>query len=382
MVSPIRCPACGNENPPEYPPEQFSFCMECGAQLGGFRPQGQPDPYGRNPNDPYGGQQSGPSGGPYGQQGGPPPGPYGQQAPNPYGGQQAGYGGAPADPYGGQGGYGGQQSGPPPAPFGQPQPPAPYGGQQGGYGGGQPGYGSPEPSPYAPPAPVAAKLILESGLGKVEYPLDAGIVTIGRSRSNDISLEDARVSRHHARVVRGERGYTIEDLNSRNGTRVDDRAIRESAPLSEGSVVKIGDAVFRFTASAGNPGSPVGPAVHQAPPQPQPNPGPWGAPANPAGPPPGPYGHGGGPGGHGGPPAGPQVPVVFMSPWNPLQCPGCQGLRTMVQMVFGPAAQSPGAQTAARRGEIIIGEGPLLPDGPNAECRACGTRVRIVQSGS
>lgn len=376
MMSPLRCPACGNENPPEYPPEQFAFCMECGAQLGTFRPQAPPDPYGRNPNDPYGGQQGGPPPGQYGQQ---PPAPYGQQPANPYGG-------GPADPYAGQGNpYGGQQGGPPP-----------HGGQAGpygGYGGGQQGYGGQEPAPYQPPAPAVAKLILESGIGKVEYPLDTGVVTIGRSRSNDISLEDARVSRHHARVVRGDRGYLIEDLNSRNGTRVDDRAIRDSAPLTEGAVVKIGDAIFRFTASAGN---------QQAPPPPQPGPSPWGGPPGPSGPPPSPYGPGGqapgpygpggqapGPYGQGGPPpgqygqggpAGPQVPVVFMSPWNPLQCPSCQGLKTMVQMVFGPAAQSPGAQTAARRGEVIIGEGPALPDGPNAECRACGTRVRIVQS--
>src|SRR5436190_18236278 len=121
MISPVRCPACGNENPPEYPPEQFSFCMECGAQLGTFRPQAAPDPYGRNPGDQYGGQQ-----------GGQPPSPYGQQqAPNPYGGQQGGYGGPPADPYAGQGGQG-----------------SPYGGQQGGYGG-QPA--GPPPSPYGQP---------------------------------------------------------------------------------------------------------------------------------------------------------------------------------------------------------------------------------------
>jgi hypothetical protein len=192
------------------------------------------------------------------------------------------------------------------------------------------------------------------------------VVTIGRSRSNDISLEDARVSRHHARVVRVDRGYVIEDLNSRNGTRVDERAVRDNAPLNEGSIIKIGDAVFRFTANTTQPG----------PPPPSPGPSPWGAPAGP----PSPYPGGPAPGGMAPGPSAPQVPVVFMSPWNPLQCPNCQGMRTMVQIVYGPAAQTPGAQLAAQRGEIIIGEGPPRPDGPNAECRACGTRVRIVQS--
>ena len=104
-------------------------------------------------------------------------------------------------------------------------------------------------TPFLPPGPAAgpARLILESGLGKIEYPLDAPVVTIGRSRSNDISLEDSRVSRHHARIVRDARGFLIEDLNSRNGTRVDDRAVRDSATLTDGAIVRIGDSVFRFT---------------------------------------------------------------------------------------------------------------------------------------
>ena len=215
-------------------------------------------------------------------------------------------------------------------------------------------------TPFLPPsAPVAgpARLILESGLGKIEYPLNAPVVTIGRSRSNDISLEDSRVSRHHARVVRDGHSYLIEDLNSRNGTRVNDRAVRDSATLTDGAVVRIGDSVFRFTVAPPS----------AAPPRPAPGPTPFG----------------GVPGGRG--PAsdrsGIPTPEVFVSPWSPVQCPTCQGLKTMRPIVYGPAAQSPGAQAAARRGEVTLGDGPARPDGPNAECRACGTRVRIVNTG-
>ena len=339
--------------------------MECGAQLGAFRgpPQGQhgggSDPYGQQ--SPYGQQP------PYGQ----PNNPY-RQPPNPYG--------QPPDPYGQQNPYNQPQN-----PYGQPNPygqepprPDPYGGQpygQPSYG--QPSYGGEPADPYAanradtpylpasaPPA-GPARLILESGLGKIEYPLDAPVVTIGRSRSNDISLEDSRVSRHHARIVRDGQGFLIEDLNSRNGTRVDDRAIRDSISLTDGAIVRIGDSVFRFTVAP--------PAGHA--PVPQPGPSPFG-------PGPGPGGRpmemgGGRPMEMGGPPA----PEVFVSPWNPVQCPTCQGLKTMRPIVYGPAAQTQGAQTAARRGEVTLGDGPARPDSPNAECRACGTRVRIVNTG-
>jgi hypothetical protein len=202
-----------------------------------------------------------------------------------------------------------------------------------------------------PAGPAAARLVLESGLGKIEYPLDAPVVTIGRSRSNDISLEDARVSRHHARVVRDQRGYLIEDLNSRNGTQVDERPVRDNAPLVDGSIVRIGDSVFRFTVAAPSP------------PPPRPGPSPFGDVRGEA-------------------PRGPAVPEVFLAPWSPVQCPTCQGLKTMRPIVYGPAAQTPGARTAAQRGEVTIGEGPPRPEAPNAECRACGTRVRIVTTGA
>jgi hypothetical protein len=330
----VRCPACGNENPPEYPPEEYPFCIECGAQLGSFRPpQPPPDPY-ASP-DPYRQQPGGPP--PYGQ----PPrlDPYGQ--PDPYGQQQPYRPDPYAPPHGGQP-YGGGQ---------------PYAGGQP-HGGGQapadPYPGSREDTPYLPSAAGAARLILESGPGKIEYPLDADVVTIGRSRSNDISLDDARVSRHHARVVRDQRGYSVEDLNSRNGTRVDDRAVREAVPLVDGAVLRIGDSAFTFVMTHAR----------------APIPGPRQQPA--------PYG---GPSPYGGPPAHAAVPEVFSTPWSPVQCPTCQGLKTMRPIIYGPAAQSPGAQVAAQRGEVALGEGPPRPEAANAECRACGTRVRIVTTG-
>ena len=287
--------------------------MECGAQL----PTGRPQPienqnYGTdayNPGDPYHQPE------PYRQD------PYRQEPPRPDPYQP--------DPYR-QGGY--QQE--PVDPYAAHRADTPF-------------------LPASPPTPGPARLILESGLGKIEYPLDAPVVTIGRSRSNDISLEDSRVSRHHARVVRDATGFLIEDLNSRNGTRVDDRAVRDSATLTDGAVVRIGDSVFRFT---------VAPQAVQ-PPRPAPGPSPFGG--EPVGPRPG----------------GAPAQEVFASPWSPVQCPSCQGLKTMRPIVYGPAAQSPGAQAAARRGEVTLGEGPGRPDGPNAECRACGTRVRIVNTG-
>jgi hypothetical protein len=292
--------------------------MNCGAQLGAVRF----NPYAQEP---------------------PPPDPYQRQ--HPY----------PPDPHPpAQQGYPPAQQGYPP----QPQyPPA-----QQGYPP-QPQYPPEEYDPRRADTPHlttpsgSARLILESGLGKVEYPLDGPVMTIGRSRSNDIPLEDSRVSRHHARVVRDGNGYFVEDLNSRNGTRVDDRAVRDNAPLTDGSIIKIGDSTFRFVASA-----PAGPAPRPAP---------------------SPFGQEQGWSQQQPPPARElPVPEVFVTQWSPVQCPSCHGLKTMRPIVYGRDAQTPGAQEAARLGQVALGNGPARPNGPNAECRACGTRVRIVNTGT
>lgn len=69
---------------------------------------------------------------------------------------------------------------------------------------------------------------------------------IGRERGNDIVLRDARVSREHAEVS-FERGFfIIRDLGSSNGTFVNGREVKV-APLTEGSEVRIGSSVGRFT---------------------------------------------------------------------------------------------------------------------------------------
>lgn len=65
--------------------------------------------------------------------------------------------------------------------------------------------------------------------------LDADAYTVGRSAQCDISINDASLSRQHARLTRQGEGWRIEDLGSHNGTRLNGRLL--SAP----EVVKAGD---------------------------------------------------------------------------------------------------------------------------------------------
>ena len=51
-----------------------------------------------------------------------------------------------------------------------------------------------------------------SASGKLAMPLDKKIITIGRGSDNDIVLDAPQVSRHHARIIRKDKEFFVEDL--------------------------------------------------------------------------------------------------------------------------------------------------------------------------
>jgi pSer/pThr/pTyr-binding forkhead associated (FHA) protein len=58
-----------------------------------------------------------------------------------------------------------------------------------------------------------------------EIPITKPTVTIGRVDKNDIKIENLAVSRQHAKIVRDGQRYIIEDLNSLNGTFVNEKKV-------------------------------------------------------------------------------------------------------------------------------------------------------------
>jgi len=89
-------------------------------------------------------------------------------------------------------------------------------------------------------APVA------SDLGR-RHVLDQEVVTIGRDRENDIVLDSDSVSRRHAKVEHREGRIYLTDLDSTNGTYVnDDNEPVRDCQLRRGDQVKIGDTIFKY----------------------------------------------------------------------------------------------------------------------------------------
>jgi two-component system, NtrC family, response regulator AtoC len=93
----------------------------------------------------------------------------------------------------------------------------------------------------APPAPRAFLVITidDAGSRVVDLPEDVDI-TFGRSRGATITLDSEKVSRMHARVRRTGDTIEVEDLGSRNGTRVNGEKIEGPRRLVTGDEVAVG----------------------------------------------------------------------------------------------------------------------------------------------
>lgn len=93
--------------------------------------------------------------------------------------------------------------------------------------------------------------ITEPGRSPQPYrlKLDRESTTIGRGSDNDIKIEAGSASTHHCVMKRVSGGFTLEDLNSTNGIKVDDTRY-SIIDLEDDMTVKFGDDVeFHFSLS-------------------------------------------------------------------------------------------------------------------------------------
>jgi hypothetical protein len=88
----------------------------------------------------------------------------------------------------------------------------------------------------------SAALVLADGT-RVELGEDP--VTIGRLDDCEIQLSDKNVSRRHAEVRPEGRGFIVVDLDSTNGTRVNDARVKRRE-LNDGDEVTVGATTLRF----------------------------------------------------------------------------------------------------------------------------------------
>ena len=93
--------------------------------------------------------------------------------------------------------------------------------------------------------PAARLVVLTTDLAGMEIALDKASLVIGRTEENDVLLNHRSISRHHAKIVRDGEHYTIVDLQSANGVRVNGEDY-ERIELNAGDVVELGHVKLRF----------------------------------------------------------------------------------------------------------------------------------------
>lgn len=102
----------------------------------------------------------------------------------------------------------------------------------------------------APPYPAAVSITgshWHSPLARDGHvPLVRPAIQIGRMDSNDITLTDPLVSRHHAAIRWTPGGYEIEDLGSANGTYVQGQRVQGHLSLAPGHTIRIGNTDLHF----------------------------------------------------------------------------------------------------------------------------------------
>ena len=92
-----------------------------------------------------------------------------------------------------------------------------------------------------------ARALLSVGGRRLATPPEGGV--IGRSRDCDVVLEDTGVSRRHAKLRHGPDGWTVTDLGSTNGVRVNGQHIHGPHPLRAGDRIELGSTEVVFDIS-------------------------------------------------------------------------------------------------------------------------------------
>ena len=87
--------------------------------------------------------------------------------------------------------------------------------------------------------PRCALVILSGDERGREKVIEGDLFRIGKSKENQLVLNDETVSRAHCEIVRERRGYLLRDLGSTNGTLLDGAEIKE-AWLKPGAVITVG----------------------------------------------------------------------------------------------------------------------------------------------
>ena len=71
-------------------------------------------------------------------------------------------------------------------------------------------------------------------------------ITIGRDATNDCMIPNKTISNYHAKVYYKKKQWWIEDLNSSNGTYINEVMLKKPTTITDGEKIQCGEIIFRI----------------------------------------------------------------------------------------------------------------------------------------
>jgi pSer/pThr/pTyr-binding forkhead associated (FHA) protein len=108
------------------------------------------------------------------------------------------------------------------------------------------------PARAAPSTPrqsgaAATRLVITAGAKEgLEVPLPDEFLTIGRSSESGLVVRDDYTSTNHARLIKSEKGWILEDLDSTNGTLLNGQRVTEPTQIPLNTPITIGTTTFEL----------------------------------------------------------------------------------------------------------------------------------------
>ncbi|HAT46853.1 MAG TPA: hypothetical protein DDW33_06680 [Ktedonobacter sp.] len=106
-------------------------------------------------------------------------------------------------------------------------------------------------SPLPQSTDLNGVLVIQNGeMAGQRFTLERQVITIGRGFECDLVINDVSISRRHAQVSRQANGHYVQDLASRNGSKVNNDPLLAPRLLQPGDIVCLGSVVLEYSRPA------------------------------------------------------------------------------------------------------------------------------------
>ena len=89
-------------------------------------------------------------------------------------------------------------------------------------------------------------IIREGQLADQRWIVDDDEFVIGRGSDCNLILPERQVSRYHAKILKENGRYALQDLDSKNGTHLNGTPVKGKVPLQDGDEIHLGAVHLRF----------------------------------------------------------------------------------------------------------------------------------------